>query len=492
MNKIITELPKGKSNRTNWGELKHTYINILYENKQYTIYVSDYKSPHLYLNSEVNTDFRMFTGHFMDCKFKELLGLIKHDYLYKVGNIIEVNSGKLEILKQVSRNKGKFRYLCRCLNDNYEFESYESNLSIGYGCPVCAGQKIMKGVNDVATTDTWMVSLFKNIEDAYIYSHYCEKEVEFICPICKEIINNKICNVFANKSISCPSCSDGISFPNKIMFNLLTQIQVDFINEYNPDWAKPRKYDFYIPSMNLIIEMDGGLGHGNNDNLMNGQTKEESKQIDDYKDKLAEEYGIEKPIRIDCDYSNMETRFEYIKQNILDNKRLNKLFNLINIDWDIILRNSCSSIVKKTWELFNKGYDTNRISRELKISDGTIRVYLKRGNKLNECDYKSDEALIEGRKLGVKRMLEITSKKIIDTNNMDVFPSISEMERTKKLGKGTISNYCSGKNNTIRINKKQINVKWLFLEDYYYLLENNYDFNDWDKVRIYLKSKYKN
>lgn len=487
MNRILTELPKSKFNRINWGQIKNTYIDILYNDKKYSIYVFDYKSPHLYLNSEVNSNFKMFTGHFMDCKFKELLGLIKHDYLYKINDIVEVNSGKIQIVKQISKIDGKFRYLCKCLNDGYEFESFEYNLVKGCGCAVCVGQKVMKGINDIATTDPWMIPLLTNKDNAYIYSHYSENEVDFICHNCGNMITKKIVNVFVKKGVSCPNCSDGISFPNKVMCNLLYQFKVNFTPEYSPEWVGRKSYDFYIPSMNIIIEMDGGLH--NKDNKMNGQTAEESKAIDNYKDEQARLHDIE-VIRIDCDYPNIEQRFEFIKNNILDNEKLNDLFNINKIDWNIIFNNSCKSIIKKTWELFNKGHDTIRISKELKISDSTVRVYLKKGNILNECNYDSKKSLIEGRKLGVEKMNKSTSKKVIDINTMETYSSINKISKLKNISEDVISNYCRGKNNTIIINHKKINIKVLFLEDYIYLIENKYNINDWNVVRKYLKDKY--
>ena len=81
-------------------------------------------------------------------------------------------------------------------------------------------------------------------------------------------------------------------------------------------------YDNYFVYNNkeYILEMDGGFH--SIDNLMNGQTVEESKSIDDYKDTMAKEHGIE-VIRIDCYYKSKD-RLEYVKQNIIDSK-LNKI-----------------------------------------------------------------------------------------------------------------------------------------------------------------------
>jgi hypothetical protein len=112
---------------------------------------------------------------------------------------------------------------------------------------------------------------------------------------------------------------------------LLKELKIKYIFQYSPKWIKPKKYDFYIPSMKLIIEMDGGLGHGSKDNNMNGMTKEESKAKDDYKDELAKLHNI-KIIRINCDYNDTDVRFKFIKQNTIN--KLRNVFNLNNINWN--------------------------------------------------------------------------------------------------------------------------------------------------------------
>jgi len=63
--------------------------------------------------------------------------------------------------------------------------------------------------------------------------------------------------------------------------------------------------------LKIIIEMDGGLGHGNH-KYKSSEIDIEGKQRDLIKDQLAEINGITL-VRIDCINSN----FEYIKTNIL-------------------------------------------------------------------------------------------------------------------------------------------------------------------------------
>ena len=150
---------------------------------------------------------------------------------------------------------------------------------------MCTNQRVVIGINDMWTTNPELASLLANPEDGYKYTKCSTKKLNWKCPDCDEIIYNiSIKQVYSNKKLSCPKCSDGISYPNKFMYHILKSLGENFKNEYSPDWIKPKRYDFALFKENkkYIIEMDGGLGHGNK-NTMN-TTKERQIEIDNDKD----------------------------------------------------------------------------------------------------------------------------------------------------------------------------------------------------------------
>ena len=61
----------------------------------------------------------------------------------------------------------------------------ESNME-KQGCNCCSGKKVVKGINDIATTDPWMIPYFKNEEDVYTHSSCSGKVADVICPICNK------------------------------------------------------------------------------------------------------------------------------------------------------------------------------------------------------------------------------------------------------------------------------------------------------------------
>ena len=362
-------------------------LKIKYKNNICCIHISQFCNGSLGNILNKNTSkFKIEIGTTFKDENRDITIIDRKRIKYKNG--IEYKCYKY-ICNKCGFNCGKKHYNIKEQKYKDELWVTEDNLLKGRGCSCCNNKIISIGINDIGSTKPELVKYFINIEDAYIHTAKSNKKVLCKCPDCgikKEILISKL----YYQGFSCPICGDGISYPNKFMFNLLRQLGVKFISEYNPKWIKKRKYDFYIPSMNLIIEMDGGFH--NKYNSLSGQTEKETKEIDNYKDKLANEHGL-KVIRIDCDYEDISKRFEYIKNNIIKS-RLNKIFNLNNIDWVKIGQLTEKNIVKEVcdyWKLHNninnENITTTNLTNMFNISISTIRVYLKKGTKLNWCEY---------------------------------------------------------------------------------------------------------
>lgn len=373
----------------------------------------------------------------------------KTKYIYNIGEVIKTKTGKIIILEQIRVKNGKGTrkgYLYKCLIDGNIDEISEGALkNHNSGCSVCHGKKVLKGYNDIATTHPHLVKYFANIEDAYKYTSGSNEKVLTKCPECGNEKYKIIYNL-CNKDFLCPRCSDGLSYPNKFMYNILEYLKIDFISEYSPDWIGLKRYDFYIPSMNLIIEMDGGLGHGNDMHSRDTTTKRESILMDNYKDKLANEHGIE-VIRIDCNYNSVEYRFEHIRKNVL-NSKLNKILNLSLIEWVSIKENSLNNLSKIACKL-KRNYaslTTTEIGKAIGIDRHTILRYLKQGNELGWCIY--DSKVEHNRSgFGIKPVAVFKNEVLLG-----LFESINELSRKSTLLFETefhrihISKSCKSKN----------------------------------------------
>lgn len=267
---------------------------------------------------------------------------------------------------------------CKCLIDGYEWLATPSNLMQGCGCPVCAYQIIVKGINDIATTHPHLVKYFVNEEDTYKYSAGSGIRVKTKCPICNSIKETTI-KKLQEREYACLSCGDGVSYPSKFMHNLLNQFGLDFQVEKKFDWSNNKRYDFYIPFIKGIIEVNGMQHY---EYTCRGRTLEEEQESDKIKKELALSNNIEHYIVIDCRYSNLD----FIKNNIM-NSKLAELFDISSLDWNRCHENSCRSLIKEACDLWNSGKNVEEIRKLLKRDKLTVRKYLKMGAKINLCIY---------------------------------------------------------------------------------------------------------
>lgn len=258
-----------------------------------------------------------------------------------------------------------------------------SVVNYGSRCPYCAGQLPLVGKTDLWTTRPDIASLLLDPNDGYICMEFSHKKLKFQCPNCKTIFEQDL-NHVSKRGLSCPMCSDGISYPNKFMRNVLLQLKINFIPEYAPSWIKPKRYDFYFVHNNkpYIVEMDGGLGHGNEP--PNGALwfdKDKSKAIDDYKDMMANKHHIT-VIRINCHYNN-DVVTKMMCENI-KNSIIGKLFDLDSVDFKLCELQSQKSLFYDVCELFNSGdCSYSDIASQLKLSYKSVVKMINIGREHN-------------------------------------------------------------------------------------------------------------
>lgn len=450
-----------------WVRSVGSFVEFIYNDIAGTVEIIDYNSKESNLTIKYNkNEYNIKASDLKRCKLYRILNKITKDFKVEIGTNFKDDKRDITITDREYREKNYIKKDGSKNNCSQKWYKYKCNIC-GYkdgwivessligkqksGCAVCckASRIIIKDVNDVATTHPYLVKYFKNIEDAYNYSFGSSKRVWFKCPDCgfeKKLSISQI----SKDGFSCLKCSDGISYPNKFTFNLLEQLKIKFIPEYSPNWIGQKRYDFYIPSMNLIIEMDGGLGHGKGKHNKNKLTVEELKTIDDYKDEQAKLHGIE-VIRINCDYDSMKNRFEHIKQNIISNEKINKSLDLTKIDWNKCNNFALSDLIKIACEIKknNPNLTTTEIGKIMGgYGRGTIRSWLKIGCEKGLCNY---DTKIELNNKNNKMKEKKNGNPIICINTKDVFHSITNCaERSLnvfgvKLTSSCIIDVCKGK-----------------------------------------------
>lgn len=473
MRKVFTDkLPRYRGNNIDWIHSVGIEILFIYDNIEGIIKILDYDQKTHNLNIMYkNMQFKINSCVLCRCELRAILGKIKYDYIYKVKDIIN----GLKILGQVKISHGNSTdrgYKCQCVKDGYTRIISEYNLIRGSRCPICAGRIAWIGHNDIHTVAPWMEDWVINPDEIKNLLPQSGKKVKCKCPECGRYIGKKTVEAIYVHGVGCMYCSDGVSYPEKFMFNLLKQLKVNSEHQKYFSWCKYKMndklhyglYDFYLPDYKLIIETDGGLGHGY-ENTMSGRTAEETRYIDDEKDKLARDHGIES-IRIICTYEKQYklSRFEYIRNNILQSS-LSKLFDLTKIDWIDIDQKSQKSLVKKVCEYKKENPDLLPvdISKKTGLKTNCIRTYLKIGNQYGWCNYNPKDSF-KGRHECISKLMKSHYKKVICLNTNIIFKSMAEASQI--MHTTHIVDCCKHKRKYAGKLPDGTKLKWMYYDDY--------------------------
>lgn len=290
-------------------------------------------------------------------------------------------------------------------------------------CPICNKRKFVKKLNSMNITNPENIKFLVNKKDGFnTTSGNCLIKINVKCPQCGRIskITPQLLTQYKGDYI-CRNCKldDGISFPEKIMWNLLKQLNIDFEREKILNGNKKYRYDFYLDKYNVLIEMDGGFHFY--ESKITSNTLEERQKIDKEKEYFAEKMGY-KVVRIDCKKNN----FEYIKENILQSKFFISL-NLDDVNWEDCALKSMDNLALKACDLWNSGKTVKQIMQELNIGHKGVSNYLKKGNSSGICYYDGKEEDKKNLEKLHKKEYGIKTKIIIN-NEEYIFSSRSKAQ----------------------------------------------------------------
>lgn len=254
----------------NWTDSVGAKIPFIYDDISGEINLIDYKNNKVLLEYNGYQKW-MRTGHLRAGKIGELIGKNTVRFKYEIGQIIKSDSVDITIIdrKYEKHKHGKaiindkyYKYKCNKCGfacgeyykvGNYyeEFWILESDLLQGNGCSCCCAtpQIVVNGINDIPTTDPWMVDYFQGgYNEAKKYMKSGNTKIYPICPNCGKIKGKKMSLNTINSlhGIGC-TCGDGISYPEKYLSNLLDQLNVKYIKELTKtifSWCGDYRYDF--------------------------------------------------------------------------------------------------------------------------------------------------------------------------------------------------------------------------------------------------------
>lgn len=290
----------------------------------------------------------------------------------------------------------------------------------------------------IAFTNPKLHSWMEDGNDGYIYATNSNKRINWICPECGEKVKNKIIQSVNKYGLCCPNCSDGVSYPEKVMYNTLKQIEIEFCCQKSFKWSNGKRYDFYIPELKLLIETHG-IQHYEENSRFDSRTLKEEQENDILKKKMAVSNGY-KCIDINCKHSD----FEFIKNNILNSKLID-LLDFQKVDWVQVSNDSLKSIFKLVCDLHNKNLDVNEIIDATKLGRTTIINYLHRGTKLNLCNYDAKKVHRDGSSKGGKTRSKPVIQLTLNGEYIAEFDSATDAAKKLGIGSVHISSVCKNK-----------------------------------------------
>ena len=224
-----------------------------------------------------------------------------------------------------------------------------------------------------------LIKYFKNKDDADNYAIQSNVKTTLKCPTCG---NEREYHIYSltSRGFYCDKCSDGVSIGEKLCRSLLNELNVNYDTEKSFKWSNKKRYDVYIPSIDTIIEIHGKQ-HYVSKSMEKFKKLEDEIKNDKFKMDIAKQNGIRQYVVIDARESNLD----FIRRNL--ESSLCGIFDLSNIDWELVFKNSLKSAVITACNMYNKGVTMQDIAKSMKIHICTVRDYLGKGTDANLCKY---------------------------------------------------------------------------------------------------------
>lgn len=408
---IITELPRNKiNNKIIWKQVVGMTLQIKYGNDIYDIKVINKDKKRLTIQYQ-DKICDIIQDQLLNGGIGKITSKYVIDYRFKTGDIIEDEYGNIQILELLKRNEHshhKKEYKYKCLKCGYEGTISELNIiNKNARCQACCKNPkiLVKGINTLGSLYPDLIKYLYDKNDADLYLPGSAKKIKTQCLTCKHI-HEIVVNKLVTKGFHCPQCYSTNSYPNKLMLSILQSLNTNFEYEKTFKWSNKKRYDFYLPDCECIIEMHGsGHYYGIHDTSV-----ETIRKNDNYKKDLAIKNGIKNYIEIDCRKENLQ----YIKNSITKHPLLKKVLNISKINFELCDNNINPDITKNILDKWNLYHNVTDIAKDLKLSKHIIRRRLKVCSYLGLIHYDS-----------IKQINSKNRKEVFDSVTNTKYESIS-------------------------------------------------------------------
>ena len=209
---------------------------------------------------------------------------------------IKIHENNYDYSKFVYKNnKTKSTIICQF---HGEFLQRPNEHLTGYGCRKCGrmvvGEKFRKNKEDfVNQSNLTHDNKYDYSQSVYIKNR---RKVVIICPIHGKFLQEPI---FHSKGYGCPHCKS--SKAERKIASFLKQQNIEYISQKTFDDCRskrPLKFDFYVPSKNLLIEYDGKQHFEANVFVGKHFLTSKDLKVIQRRDEIKNEYAKRKGIRL--------------------------------------------------------------------------------------------------------------------------------------------------------------------------------------------------
>ena len=378
-------LIKDSKGRIDWKRSVGISTKFLFNSVEHDVLIVSENQRYIDILIDNSIEYHIKKNTFLKCGFKNVLNNTRYTHMYEVDSVLDLKFSSLKILeciKEYVANKDGKKYSTRaykteCLKCGDISIKFENNLKSGHGCGVCANKIAKLNINTIYDTDNWMLEFIdEDVSKSILINS--NKKIEFKCPICGYVRESYPYNI-KNRGFNCPICSHkGMSYPEKFMYSLFKNLNVSFKHQVsNKDfsWIGRYRYDFYLDDYKTFIEVDGFQHNIAKKSFFKLKEGEQSDR-DLIKDNLVSYNGF-KLIRVEA----YESMFEYIKNSVIENKELNNILNLDNLNWDFVAKGIKNNLIEEVckFKMENLNMTNKDIGKAFNIYYATVSKYFKLG-----------------------------------------------------------------------------------------------------------------
>lgn len=325
--------------------------------------------------------------------------------------------------------------------------SPEKSIFEGKGCQCCHGKIVVKGINDIATTAPNIIPFLLNTEDAYKYKSASQAIVKTKCPFCGEIRDYRIPQLVTAPYV-CHKCGKNTSIAEKFFKEFLKMYHIEFIFQLSSakmKWCNKYRYDFYLPALQAIIEINGKQHYTG----IYNRTYKEIHETDILKRNLAFKNGIKNYYVIPILRSEKNQLIETIMNHeIIDILKIDRKFLKQNLE--ICYSNIFNKLSLEICQYYmeHPDYSAIKIAEFFNVSSSTVLHALWDGTELGICQYNGQQKLQTTRIKNIKlisKSVEVTKP----NGEKIIFDSIRELNRQsihifgKEITRWFIKKYCT-------------------------------------------------